>query len=98
MKISKINAEQPTQNTEAQEVSFKAIKLKTSSLKMAKPLSKDTLELRKSLPDNALAKEKRYFGNPDVGPGPNGGNHDYTDADAIFAGALVALGIGLALL
>lgn len=99
MKISKINAEEPTKNTESKEVNFQAIKLNRSSLKMAKPLAKDTLELRKTLPDNQLAKEKKYFGNPDVGPGPNGsGNHDFDGKDAAFAAALIGAGIALALL
>ena len=99
MKISKINAEEPTKNTESKEVNFQAIKLNRSSLKMAKPLAKDTLELRKTLPDNQLAKEKKYFGNQDVGPGPNGdGNHDVSTADvAVAAGAVIA-GLALALM
>lgn len=99
MKINKINnTTEPTQNTENKDVSFKAIKLKRSSFKMTKPLEKDIFELRKTLPDNKLAKEKKYFGNPNIGPFSGGEGKDPSDMDAIIMGGLVAAGIALAML
>lgn len=97
MKVDKINSKKTITNTE-----FKAIKLKRSTLKMAKPLEEDILCLRKNLPDNKLAKNKKYFGNPNIGPcGPkdsNGGGKEPDWQDAAIAAGLVAAGIAISLL
>lgn len=86
MKISKINAEAPVPNTtnapetaETTNPAFKAIKLRKSALKMPEQLTKDCVELRKNLPDNKMAKNQHYFGNPNIG---TGGNQHFEDPDS----------------
>lgn len=97
MKISKINAEVGTNPAEtASNVDFKAIKLKRSSLKMSKPLQKDIFEMRKNLPDNKLAQEKKYFGNAEIGG--TGGNNNYDEDDVVKMFAIWGAAIAAAAL
>ena len=88
MKVLRIS-EEPTIN---QEQTFKrGLKLSDSVMKSAsRTLEKDTFELRSKLPKNEDSKVQKYFGEHN----PEGD----TNADAIFAGILVAAGLGLALL
>lgn len=98
MKISKIDVNEKT-NKAANNVDFKAIKLKRSSLKMANPLEKDIVELKNKLPDNKAAKDKKYFGGYDpYNGGSDKGGSDVSTADVVTAGAAVAIGLALALL
>ncbi len=99
MKITQINAETKTNNMETTgNVDFKAIKLNRSSLKMAKPLEKDVLELKGKLPNNKQAKSNKYFGGYNPYGNDNNNYHNTEKTDAIVAGIGVAIGIALSLL
>lgn len=87
MKIAKINDEP------RQQENFRSVKIRKSVITNARrTLPKDILEIRKNIPENKDVKLNKYFGQIEDP------NYQPTDADAIFAGALVAAGIGLALL
>ena len=94
MKILKIESvSKKTQNP-----AFSALKLKTSTIKNAKrTLTKDTVELKKNLPDNRNSKSNKLYGYDPTGRN-NDENKDYTVADAIGLGAMFAIGLAASLL
>ena len=95
MRIQKINAT-PTEPTT--ETNFRAVKLKTSTIKSARrTLTGDTLELRKGLPKNKNTKSEKLYGYDPTGRN-NQENKEFTTADAIGLGAMFAVGLAASLL
>ena len=94
MKVQKIDSVSKNTN----DVSFHALKLKTSNLRRAKrTLTKDTLEIRKDLPDNKKSKTNKLYGYDPTGRN-NNEDKDFTAADAIGLGAMFAIGLAASLL
>ena len=80
------------------QTSFGALKVKTSTIKRAKrTLTKDTVELRKNLPDNKNSKTNKLYGYDPTGRN-NDEPKDFNVADAIGLGAMFAIGLAASLL
>ena len=94
MKVQKIDSvSKKTGN-----VSFQALKLKSSGIRKSRRiLTKDTVELRKNLPDNKNSKSNKLYGYDPTGRN-NNEDKDYTAADAIGLGAMFAIGLAASLL
>lgn len=94
MKVQKIDSVSKKTN----QPSFEALKLKTSTIKRAKrTLTKDSVELRKDLPDNKKSKTNKLYGYDPTGRN-NDEPKDFTAADAIGLGAMFAIGLAASLL
>ena len=94
MKIQKIDSV----SKKTRQLSFEALKLKTSTIKRAKrTITRDTVELRKNLPDNKNSKTNKLYGYDPTGRN-NDEPKDFNAADAIGLGAMFAIGLAASLL
>ena len=75
------------------QTSFGALKVKRAK----RTLTKDTVELRKNLPDNKNSKTNKLYGYDPTGRN-NDEPKDFNAADAIGLGAMFAIGLAASLL